>query len=202
METIQSPNGKILNKTTTKTTTPTSNTTTKQIQVQLEKIEVIVSDSRILSSGSQWGHVALLIDGILYSRAHEEYVTMDKQTYFHGGTVYLVRGPIKTEGNRWRDSVGLILKLTPTEKLKIRNELERRVATDRDFRQKHPNESDYSIFNNSCSSNVEDVLEMVGILAHDPRWLPTPSTPNELERAIEKSNRLVTKIYYPKEKKQ
>lgn len=70
---------------------------------------------------------------------------------------------------------------------------------DTEFRRKHPNESEYNVFTNSCSSNVEDVLEIVGILAHDPRWIPMPSMPNELERVLEKSNRLVVKVYYPKE---
>ncbi|EYS84827.1 hypothetical protein CF68_14990, partial [Cupriavidus sp. SK-4] len=142
-----------------------------------DTLEVIVSDSRLISQGSQWGHVAIYIDGTVYSRAHEEYVTTDKGTYFNGGTVYLITGLRKTSGNLWRDSAGLVLKVTPEEKHKIRTELERRVKVDREFRRKHPGESDYSIFGNSCSSNVADVLELVGIMAHDPRWLPTPVTP-------------------------
>ncbi|WP_288393341.1 hypothetical protein [uncultured Herbaspirillum sp.] len=199
MDQIKSPSGNILTKVATKTTTPSSDTTAKTVNIQFENVEVIVSDSRILSKGSQWGHVAISINGIVYSRAHEEYVKMDQQTYFRGGTVNLVRGPIKTEGNMWRDSVGLVLRLKPEERQKVQNELERRVSVDREFRRNHPNETQYSVFSNSCSSNVEDVLEMVGILAHDPRWLPMPSMPGELERVLEKSNRLVVKVYYPKE---
>lgn len=49
------------------------------------------------------------------------------------------------------------------------------------------------VFDNSCSSNVADVLELVGILAHDPRNLPTPVTPAELLGVLSKSNRLVKK---------
>jgi len=164
-----------------------------------DSVEVIVSDSRVISAGSQWGHVAIYIDGTVYSRAHEEYVTMDKGTYFNGGTVNLTTGPIKTSGNLWRNNVGLVLKVSPEEKHKIRTELERRVKVDREFRRKHPGESEYSVFDNSCSSNVADVLELVGIMAHDPRWLPTPVTPAELEKVLAKSRRLARKNYYPKQ---
>lgn len=118
METIQSPGGKTLTKVATINTTPTSDSLIKQITLQFENIEVIVSDSRFLSSGSQWGHVAISIDRVVYSRAHDEYVKMDEQIYFHGGTVNLLRGPIKAEGNTWRDNVGLVLRLTPAEKQK------------------------------------------------------------------------------------
>lgn len=39
-------------------------------------IEVLVSDGRLVSPGSQWGHVAIDVNGIVYSRAHMEYRKM------------------------------------------------------------------------------------------------------------------------------
>lgn len=94
--------------------------------------------------------------------------------------------------------MGLMLRVSPSEKLKVRRELERRVSVDRIFKRTHPNRSTYNLFDNSCSSNVADVLESIGILAHDPRWLPTPVTPAELDAALMKSKRLTKKNYYPK----
>ncbi|HEV2713739.1 MAG TPA: hypothetical protein VGU64_00655, partial [Terriglobales bacterium] len=138
------------------------------------------------------------IDGVIYSRAHEEYVKIDKRTYLYGGTVVLANRSIQTGGNLWRDNIGLVLRLSPNEKNTIQRELERRVSVDNAFKRKHPNSSTYSVFDNSCSSNVADVLELVGILAHDPRWLPTPVTPAELSAVLQKSKRLANKNYYPK----
>lgn len=162
-------------------------------------IEVIVSDSRLISRGSQWGHVAIEIDGIVYSRAHDEYVKIEKPTYFYGGVVNLANGSIRTGGNLWRDNVGLVLKISQDEKTTVKHELERRVSVDNEFKRTHPHESTYSIFDNSCSSNVADALESIGILAHDPRWFPTPVTPAELAAVLEKSKRFAKKNYYPKQ---
>jgi hypothetical protein len=194
-----SPDGVKYRLVANKTTTPTTDSSAKEIVIDTATIEVIVSDSRLRSIGSQWGHVAIQIDGIVYSRAHEEYVKIDKHTYFYGGIVNLTNGSIRTGGNLWRDNVGLVLRVSPAEKAKVKGELERRVSVDRAFKRSHPNGSTYSIFDNSCSSNVADALESIGILAHDPRWLPTPVTPAELDAVLEKSKRLAKKNYYPKQ---
>ncbi|QCP53704.1 hypothetical protein FAZ95_32335 [Trinickia violacea] len=197
-----SPDGVNYRLVASRTTTPTSDTSVKEIVVDSTSIEVIVSDSRLRSMGSQWGHVAIEIDGIVYSRAHEEYVKIDRHTYFYGGVVDLTNGSIRTSGNLWRDNLGLVLRVSPAEKDKVKRELERRVSVDRAFKLKHPNESTYSLFDNSCSSNVADALESIGILAHDPRWLPTPVTPAELDAVLQKSRRLAKKNYYPKQANQ
>lgn len=181
-----------------RTTTPADDYSPKKVFIDTPTIEVIISDSRLRSMGSQWGHVAIEIDGIVYSRAHEEYVKIDRNTYFYGGIVNLTNSSIRTSGNLWRDNVGLMLRVSPSEKVKVRRELERRVSVDRIFKRTHPNRSTYNLFDNSCSSNVADVLESIGILAHDPRWLPTPVTPAELDAALMKSKRLTKKNYYPK----
>jgi hypothetical protein len=198
-QTHVSPDGIKYRLAATKTTTSTTDNSPKQIVVDSTTIEVIVSDSRLLSFGSNWGHAAIDIDGTIYSRAHEEYVKIDRHTYFYGGTVHVANGALQTKGNLWRDSVGLVLRLSPAEKNKIKAELEQRVATDQAFKRRHPESSTYSVFDNSCSTNVADVIESVGILAHDPRWLPFPVAPAELETVIEKSKRLAKKNYYPKQ---
>jgi hypothetical protein len=162
-------------------------------------IEVIISDSRMVSQGSQWGHAAIVIDGTVYSRGHEEYVTMSKDVYLHGGVVHRVLKDERVSGQGYRDNVGLILWVSPREKKIVEDELKRRVQHDREhIKQESIGHSRYSIFDDSCSSNVADALELIGILAHDPRWLPFPVTPAELLAVLGRSNRLVKKNYYPK----
>lgn len=194
-----SPDGVKYRLIASKTTTSSTDASLKEIVVDSTMIEIIVSDSRLRSVGSQWGHVAIDIDGIVYSRATEEYVKIDRSAYFYGGTVNRANGSIQTSGNLWRDNLGLVLRVSQDEKEKIKDELERRVATDRAFRRSNPNDSTYGVFDNNCSSNVADVLESIGILAHDPRWLPTPVTPAILSSAVSKSKRLVKQKLYPKQ---
>lgn len=55
------------------------------------------------------------------------------------------------------EAIGMYLWVSPREKKLIRDELEKRVVEN----------SKYSLFGNSCSTNVADVLELAGILAHD-----------------------------------
>lgn len=173
--TLRSPTtGKTLVPVATKTTTLTTNTSGKKVEVARVYVEVIISDSRVMSQGSQWGHAAISIDEIVYSRAHPRYFTTTYADY--------------VRRNSFRDSIGLVLWLSSREKQIIQAELERRVKKN----------EPYNIFDNSCSTNVADVLELVGILAHDPRYLPTPVTPAELLNVLSKSNRLVKRIPHPK----
>ncbi|MBK0413625.1 hypothetical protein JD974_04320 [Chromobacterium haemolyticum] len=197
-QTLKAPSGKDLFLVRKQTSTPTTNDELKKVLLKREMIEVIISDSRMRSMGSQWGHAAIVIDGQVYSRAHEEYVKTDKNTYLNGGVVQRANDTINVNGNRWRDNVGVYLSVSTREKDIVKNELERRIKVDREFKRKHPDETSYSLFSNSCSSNVADALELVNILAHDPRWIPFPVAPAELLAVIEKSNRAVKKELYPK----
>lgn len=139
--------------------------------------------------GSQFGHVAILIDDLVYSRAHERYLTLPPYKYLHDSQ----------QVNMRRNSIGIVLRVSPQEKAKMRAELERRIQVDAAWVAKHPGQSNYSLLNNSCSTNVADVLEMVGILAHDPRYFDTPVTPEELLGVVEKSRLVVETRFYPAE---
>lgn len=171
---IEPKSGKELFLIAKRSTTPIDNTEAKKIFLKRELIEVIVSDSRLLSLGSQWGHVAIVIDGKVYSRSTSVYFTTTYSDYI--------------SRNSYRDSAGLLLSVSSREKNIVKRELERRVAVN----------DKYSLFSNSCSSNVEDVLEMINILAHDPRWIPYSVTPAEILAVVGKSNRFVKKNMYPK----
>lgn len=178
MENIKSRTGKPLNRISSKTTTPIANNQTKQIHIKLETVEIIISDSRVVSMGSQFGHTAIVIDGIEYGRAHPGW---DKDTKEH----YLYRQQITMH----RDSWGYELKVTLAEKQIILKELNKRMRE----------QKDYSFFNNSCSSNTAEILETAGIQVHDPRFefLDTIS-PADLMMGIKHSKRLTKEYVYPK----
>lgn len=143
---------------------------------QQEYVEVLIFDS-LPRPASAFGHAAIGIDGLVYSRAHELYFKGRLRDYLNSNTAKLKR-----------DVVGIRLSVSAAEKALIRAELERRVQVN----------GEYSLFSNSCSSNVADVLEMVGILAHDPRYFATPVSPAELMAALGKSLRVVERTLYEK----
>ena len=105
--------------------TQTISAQAKSLAAYSQEVEVIISDGRLISQGSQWGHVAISIDGRVYSRAHTKYHTTFRTTYL--------------ADNRYRDSVGLILAVSEFERQHIQAELERRVADNKE----------YSLFSNS-----------------------------------------------------
>lgn len=164
-----------------RTTMPARRTSSTKDLGQSESIEVVVSEPRLLSMGSQFGHVALIVDGKTYSRATERYFTTDKSDYLRR--------------NAYRNSVGYVIRVSQTEKVAIKTELERRVhlhAID-------PESHEYSLLDNNCSSNVADVLQKAGIVAHDPRWLAMGIiSPADIVTGLNHSQRVARKIHYPK----
>lgn len=178
-EIIRSPDGEILRLIAKVTTTPHSDISIKPIDTDSTTVEIIVSDSRIMSRGSQWGHVAMDINGVVYGMSHNGYDQRPKDLYM--------------ANNSFRDSIGVVLRVSPAEREKMRSEFERRKTIGKG----------YNAISNSCSTNVADVLESIGILAHDPRYFFAPAStagvaPKELLISIKKSKRVVKLIDYPK----
>ncbi|WP_084675731.1 lipoprotein N-acyltransferase Lnb domain-containing protein [Caballeronia insecticola] len=88
-----------------------------------------------------------------------------------------------------RDSWGYVLRVTTSEKQKMLSEIRRRMAENRP----------YSVSDNSCSSNVAEVLEIAGIQAHDPRFeFMDTISPADLMIGLKHSKRLVGQNVYPK----
>ncbi|WP_420996267.1 hypothetical protein ACKI2N_002690 [Cupriavidus sp. 30B13] len=173
--TLKAPNGKTLVKVAQRSTTSVQSTAEKPVTVDRNYIEVAIFDSRLISEGSQFGHasIAFRSDDMVYSRAHKKYMRGRWQDYLRSNRSY-------------REVIGVEMWISPREEDIIRKELEHRVAVS----------SKYSIFSNSCSSNIADVLELVGIHGYDPRGLPTPSTPAELLAMLRKSNRFIKEYKY------
>jgi len=178
-QTIDNPDGSTLRFVGKVKTTAHVDESPKNIHTDSTTIEVIVSDGRLISMGSQWGHVAIDIGGYVYGMSHKGY---DKRSR----TNYLA-------ANSYRDSLGVTLRVSPDEKDKFRHELERRIKIG----------GPYNLVANSCSTNVADVLESIGILAHDPRFIFAPASnagvsPKELLIVIQRSKHAVRTNTYPK----
>lgn len=176
-QTITDDNGEILRLVARTKTTQHSDDSIKTITTDSTTVEVIVSDGRVVSQGSQWGHVAIDIDGTVYGMSHNGYDKRAKSIYLNA--------------NSYRDSIGVVLRVSLAEKEKMKDELERRLKIG----------GDYNVLSNSCSTNVADVLESIGILAHDPRFFFAPSSsagvaPKELLIFILRSKRVVKRNEY------
>lgn len=180
-QTITDDQGEIMRLIARVKTTPHADTSIKFIGTDSTTIEVLVFDAIMTSAGSQFGHVAIDIDGVIYSRAHSRYAVIPDGDSFRQSNLKI------------RDSEGLVLRVSATEKSKIEKELKRRVEID----------APYNIANNSCSTNVADVLESVGILSHDPRFQFDPEStdmvsPKEVLIVVSRSKRMVKINHYSK----
>ena len=48
---------------------------------QASTIEVLIFDGRLISTGSQWGHAAIDLDGKVYSQSHSRYAVLERSGY-------------------------------------------------------------------------------------------------------------------------
>jgi hypothetical protein len=177
-QTIKSPDDEILRLVARIKTTSHGDNSIKPIDTRSETIEVLVSDSRIISSGSQFGHVAIAINDKVYGRAPSGW---DED----GISNYLNRQQAKMN----RDTVGFVLRASPEQKEKLLGDISRRKL-------EHKN---YNLATDSCSSNAAELLGSIGIISHDPRW-STVVTPTDMAVALKRSKRLVKTNYYPRAK--
>ena len=175
MATVQHPNGKMLTLVAQRRTTPLPADSPKAVYLERELIEVLIFDSVLTDPSAAMGHAAIEVRGVAYNRQLDGYHRMKSTKY------------IQDQASR-RDIIGLRLWVTPLEADMLQAELERRVKEGKKYR----------LLTNSCSTNTAQVLEHIGILAHDPRNLQTPVTPAELLAVVSKSNRVVERRNYPK----
>jgi len=142
--------------------------------VQLDTIEVLISDTRLISAGSQFGHTAIEIDGQVFGRAPKSW---DVDTRDH----YLQR-------QNYRDTWGYKLLVTPLEKSKIQAFINKKISQNKGY--------DFLI--NSCSSNTAEALGAAGLIAHDPRYVSFTVSPLDVATGLKHSKRLTNIVTYPK----
>ncbi|WP_407668540.1 lipoprotein N-acyltransferase Lnb domain-containing protein [Paraburkholderia dilworthii] len=88
-----------------------------------------------------------------------------------------------------RDSWGYVLRVTATEKQIMLSEIKKRMTDNRL----------YSVTDNSCSSNLAEILLAAGIQAYDPRFeIMDVISPADLMVGLKHSRRLVRENVYPK----
>lgn len=136
--------------------------------------EVIISDSRLWSQGSQFGHVALNVNGAVFSRAHSKWLV-------EGLDKYLVRQ------QNFRDSVGLVLNTTRMEEKQLIVFLNNRIGAN----------TEYDIGSDSCSSNVADALETIGIPVYGA-WQLNAIAPVDVMINLKKTDRVIRTNWYGK----
>ncbi|MDR2209035.1 MAG: hypothetical protein LBE22_08715 [Azoarcus sp.] len=139
-----------------------------------DEIEIIVSDS-LPNPTSLFGHMAIVVDYTAYSRARTRYFVTSHGAYVHSQ-------------RKIRASVGYFLGVTQAEKIKIREELERRVEEN----------APYSFMSNDCTTNIVEVLKLAKIEdAYDQRGFGLVS-PADFTIGLTRSRRFIRKMFYPK----
>ncbi|UOO76923.1 DUF4105 domain-containing protein [Neisseria sp. Dent CA1/247] len=143
-----------------------------------ETVEILVSDSSLRHMGSQFGHVAVDIDGTVYGRAVSILSVNHKVNYI-----------LRQQVNMRRDTWGYTLAVTKAEKDAILNEIQK---------QRKENKP-YNLINNSCSSAMVNVFGVTDILIVDPRWsLGGMLSPSDIMDGLNKSPRVIKRRIYPK----
>jgi hypothetical protein len=88
----------------------------------------------------------------------------------------------------YRDSIGLVLDTTPAEEEKMKSLLDKRVKEN----------APYSLYSNSCSSNVADALEKIGIETRGPWQTGDALGPFDILNNLPKTGRVIKKNWYGK----
>lgn len=128
--------------------------------------------------GSQFGHVAVDIDGTVYGRAVSIWSVNHKVNYI-----------LRQQVNMRRDTWGYTLAVTKAEKDAILNEIQK---------QRKENKP-YNLINNSCSFAMANVFGVTDILIVDPRWsLGGMLSPSDIMDGLNKSPRVIKRRIYPK----
>lgn len=118
-KTISDDQGEIFRLIARTKTTPRANESIKSINTDSDTIKVLVFDAIMTSAGSQFGHVAIDIDGTIYSRAHSKYAILSDGMQYRKSNQLI------------RSFEELILRVSREEKMKIETELKRRVEVDK-----------------------------------------------------------------------
>ncbi|WP_373762217.1 DUF4105 domain-containing protein [Neisseria dentiae] len=143
-----------------------------------ETVEILVSDSSLRHMGSQFGHVAVNIDGTVYGRAVSIWSVNNKVNYLH-----------RQQTSMRRHTWGYVLAVTKEEKDAILKEIQK---------QRKENKP-YNLINNSCSSAMVNVFGVTDILIVDPRWsFGGMLSPSDIMDGLNKSPRVIKRRLYPK----
>lgn len=140
------------------------------------KVEILISDVRLASLGSQFGHVAINIGGVVYGRAP---------------TTWDIRGKEKflTDQEASRSTIGYVIQLDEIGKRKLFQSVINKIITD----------AKYSLIDHSCSGEIISSFAELGINIVDPRWtVGDIYAPADIDNFLKHSEQVVKINLYPK----
>jgi hypothetical protein len=144
------------------------------VTVQTEQIEIIIGEGT-LGKKSAFGHMAILINDIVYTQGPEGYKIYSHENYIRNQSYF-------------KNSFGFILRVTADEKRIIETEIKRHFNLNTNYNE---------LFNN-CTTAIVNALDKASIIAHDPRFIFFTASPREFMTVIQRSDRFVTKKFYSK----
>lgn len=142
------------------------------------KVEILISDVMLTRVGSQFGHVAINIGGIVYGRAPSAWDIRGKEKYL-------------CDQQAERNTIGYVIQLSGVEKQKLFQSIINKIVK---------NEK-YSLINHSCSGEVISSFGELGINIVDPRWtLGDTFSPADIDNFLKHSKRVIQINKYPERK--
>ena len=128
-----------------------------------------------LSLNSIQGHAAININGTVYSRDSHAIEKVNARDYIAAQKAF-------------RNSVGLVLDLTPEQESNLVKFLE----------EARKENKKYSVGNNNCADTVSNALESIGLIVRGPWQYSYPMAPADLYHNLLKTGKVTNRNYYPK----
>ncbi|WP_165009925.1 hypothetical protein [Neisseria yangbaofengii] len=139
-------------------------------------VEILISDGRIPSGGSEFGHVAVNIGGLVYGRSPGSWDIREKRTYIEKQQTY-------------RKTRGFVLQLSEKDKLKLLASIEKKIVVN----------AKYGVLDHSCSKEIVAAFGDIGVNVVDPRWVfGDVFSPADMANFLSKSKSVVKMNDYPK----
>ena len=140
------------------------------------KVEILISDSLLTKMGSQFGHVAINIGGVIYGRAPSAWDIRGKEQY------------LSDQGDL-RSTIGYVIQLDDAGKQKLLQSVINKIVKD----------EKYSLVDHSCSGEVVSSFAELGINIVDPRWtVGDIYAPADIDNFLKHSKQVIKINPYPK----
>jgi hypothetical protein len=139
------------------------------------KVEILISDSLLTRMGSQFGHVAINIGGVIYGRAPAAWDIRGKAKYLSDQAIA-------------RSTIGYVIQLDEAGKQKLFQSVVNKIVKD----------EKYSLDDHSCSGEIASSFAELGINIVDPRWtVGDIYAPADIDNFLKHSTQVIQINIYP-----
>lgn len=139
------------------------------------KVEILISDGLLTRMGSQFGHVAINIGGVIYGRAPDTWDIRGKEKYL-------------SKQQTLRSTIGYVLQLDDVGKQKLFESVINKIVKD----------EKYSLVDHSCSAEIISSFAELGINIVDPRWtIGEIYAPVDIDNFLQHSKQVIQINSYP-----